>query len=124
MLDNMLTSHARMPFTGPRKIVVAMGEMMSARPRLAHDPSTLSTPSQETHVRIVHVVERFDYGGLQTVVMDLCEAQRKSGHFVEIAVREGSDHPRRRTSADGRRGGEIAAPFRVSSGPSSSPPPS
>jgi alpha-ketoglutarate-dependent taurine dioxygenase len=31
MLDNMLTSHARMPFTGPRKIVVAMGEMMNAK---------------------------------------------------------------------------------------------
>ena len=31
MLDNMLTSHARMPFTGPRKIVVAMGEMLNAR---------------------------------------------------------------------------------------------
>jgi alpha-ketoglutarate-dependent taurine dioxygenase len=31
MLDNMLTAHARMPFTGPRKIVVAMGEMMSAK---------------------------------------------------------------------------------------------
>ena len=31
MLDNMLTAHARMPFTGPRKIVVAMGEMLAAR---------------------------------------------------------------------------------------------
>jgi alpha-ketoglutarate-dependent taurine dioxygenase len=27
VLDNMLTAHARNPFTGPRKIVVAMGEM-------------------------------------------------------------------------------------------------
>jgi alpha-ketoglutarate-dependent taurine dioxygenase len=29
MLDNMLTAHARDPYEGPRKIVVAMGEMMS-----------------------------------------------------------------------------------------------
>lgn len=29
MLDNMLTAHARMPFEGARKIVVAMGEMMN-----------------------------------------------------------------------------------------------
>jgi alpha-ketoglutarate-dependent taurine dioxygenase len=29
MLDNMLVSHARDPFEGPRKIVVAMGEMLS-----------------------------------------------------------------------------------------------
>jgi alpha-ketoglutarate-dependent taurine dioxygenase len=28
MLDNMLVAHARMPFTGQRKIVVAMGEMI------------------------------------------------------------------------------------------------
>ena len=32
MLDNMLTAHARDPFEGPRKIVVAMGEMMSREP--------------------------------------------------------------------------------------------
>ncbi|MDR4461474.1 MAG: amino acid adenylation domain-containing protein [Nitrospirales bacterium] len=29
MLDNMLVAHARDPFTGPRKIVVAMGDMIS-----------------------------------------------------------------------------------------------
>jgi non-ribosomal peptide synthase protein (TIGR01720 family)/FkbM family methyltransferase len=29
MLDNMLTAHARKPFSGPRKIVVAMGEMIA-----------------------------------------------------------------------------------------------
>ena len=29
MLDNMLTAHARDPYEGPRKIVVAMGEMTS-----------------------------------------------------------------------------------------------
>jgi len=29
MLDNMLVAHARSPFTGPRKIVVAMGEMIN-----------------------------------------------------------------------------------------------
>jgi alpha-ketoglutarate-dependent taurine dioxygenase len=28
MLDNMLVAHARLPFVGPRKIVVAMGEMI------------------------------------------------------------------------------------------------
>ncbi|WP_437589099.1 amino acid adenylation domain-containing protein [Sorangium sp. So ce1000] len=30
LLDNMLVAHARDPFSGPRKIVVAMGEMMAA----------------------------------------------------------------------------------------------
>jgi hypothetical protein len=29
LLDNMLTAHGRNPFTGERKIVVAMGEMIS-----------------------------------------------------------------------------------------------
>ena len=28
ILDNMLTSHARMPYSGPRRIAVAMGEIM------------------------------------------------------------------------------------------------
>ena len=31
MLDNMLTAHARNPYMGPRKIMVAMGEMITAR---------------------------------------------------------------------------------------------
>ncbi len=31
MLDNMLVAHARFPFVGPRKIVVAMGEMINQR---------------------------------------------------------------------------------------------
>ncbi|CUS39185.1 non-ribosomal peptide synthetase [Candidatus Nitrospira nitrificans] len=31
MLDNMLVAHARLPFVGPRKIVVAMGEMVNQR---------------------------------------------------------------------------------------------
>jgi hypothetical protein len=31
MLDNMLSAHARKPFVGPRKIVVAMGEMFTAK---------------------------------------------------------------------------------------------
>ncbi|MFO0763110.1 MAG: TauD/TfdA family dioxygenase [Byssovorax sp.] len=31
MLDNMLISHARKPFTGARKIVVAMGEMVEGK---------------------------------------------------------------------------------------------
>lgn len=30
MVDNMLTAHARMPFVGPRKIVVSMGEMIDS----------------------------------------------------------------------------------------------
>lgn len=30
MLDNMLSAHARNPFTGPRKILVTMGEMFAA----------------------------------------------------------------------------------------------
>jgi amino acid adenylation domain-containing protein len=30
MLDNMLTAHGRNPYTGPRKIMVAMGEMIQA----------------------------------------------------------------------------------------------
>jgi hypothetical protein len=29
LLDNMLVAHARNPYSGPRKIVVAMGDMMS-----------------------------------------------------------------------------------------------
>jgi hypothetical protein len=29
LLDNMLVAHGRDPFTGPRKIVVAMGEMVT-----------------------------------------------------------------------------------------------
>jgi alpha-ketoglutarate-dependent taurine dioxygenase len=29
VLDNMLVAHARRPFTGPRKVVVALGDMMS-----------------------------------------------------------------------------------------------
>jgi hypothetical protein len=28
MLDNMLCAHARNPYTGPRKIVVAMGQIV------------------------------------------------------------------------------------------------
>jgi hypothetical protein len=29
MVDNMLTAHGRYPYVGPRKILVAMGEMIS-----------------------------------------------------------------------------------------------
>jgi hypothetical protein len=29
-LDNMLTAHGRFPYVGPRKIVVAMGEMINS----------------------------------------------------------------------------------------------
>ena len=32
MLDNMLTSHGRMPFEGPRKILVAMAEVVEGSP--------------------------------------------------------------------------------------------
>jgi hypothetical protein len=31
MVDNMLVAHGRLPFVGPRKVVVAMGEMMSQK---------------------------------------------------------------------------------------------
>ena len=31
MLDNMLAAHARTPFSGPRKVVVAMAEPYSAK---------------------------------------------------------------------------------------------
>jgi glycosyltransferase involved in cell wall biosynthesis len=45
-------------------------------------------------VRIVHFVDRLTFGGLQTVVMDLCEAQRRQGHSVELALRnEGTNNP-------------------------------
>jgi glutamate-1-semialdehyde aminotransferase/alpha-ketoglutarate-dependent taurine dioxygenase len=37
MLDNMLTAHARAPFTPPRQIVVAMSEPASARDQAARD---------------------------------------------------------------------------------------
>ncbi|HET7863545.1 MAG TPA: TauD/TfdA family dioxygenase [Burkholderiaceae bacterium] len=39
MLDNMLAAHARDPYEGPRKIVVAMGRMMSRSelPPISHD---------------------------------------------------------------------------------------
>ena len=30
MLDNMLSAHGRNPYTGPRKILVTMGEMFAA----------------------------------------------------------------------------------------------
>ncbi|MHA7685169.1 condensation domain-containing protein [Cupriavidus sp. PET2-C1] len=42
MLDNMLAAHARDPFEGPRKIVVAMGDMFERRdlPALAGRPAT------------------------------------------------------------------------------------
>lgn len=35
-LDNMLVSHARLPYTGPRKIVVAMGDLLDQKDFLAH----------------------------------------------------------------------------------------
>ena len=63
-------------------------------------------------MRILHFVDRLTFGGLQTVVMDLCEAQRKNGDFVEIALRdEGTNNP----GAIGRMaaaGVEIAKPYR------------
>jgi alpha-ketoglutarate-dependent taurine dioxygenase len=34
-LDNMLTAHARDPYVGPRKIVVALGDMVNGNPALA-----------------------------------------------------------------------------------------
>ena len=40
LLDNMLAAHARDPFEGPRKIVVAMGEMIERRDLETVAPST------------------------------------------------------------------------------------
>lgn len=40
LLDNMLAAHARDPFEGPRKIVVAMGEMIERRDLETVTPST------------------------------------------------------------------------------------
>ncbi|MNJ78479.1 Taurine catabolism dioxygenase TauD, TfdA family [compost metagenome] len=39
LLDNMLAAHARDPFEGPRKIVVAMGEMVERRSLEAAQPA-------------------------------------------------------------------------------------
>lgn len=44
MLDNMLAAHARDPYEGPRKIVVAMGDMFD-RAQLEGQP--LAVPPQE-----------------------------------------------------------------------------
>jgi glycosyltransferase involved in cell wall biosynthesis len=63
-------------------------------------------------VRILHFVDRWTFGGLQTVVMELCEAQRRSGQSVEIAVREdGTNNP---TSLErmAAAGVEVTWPFR------------
>lgn len=35
-IDNMLVSHARLPYTGPRKIVVAMGDIIDQRDLYVH----------------------------------------------------------------------------------------
>src|SRR5579859_7268178 len=47
LLDNMLTSHARDPFVGPRRIVVAMGQMIS-RPELEARVGTYLQPHPPT----------------------------------------------------------------------------
>ncbi len=41
MVDNMLTAHGRFPFKGPRKVIVAMGEMVQATdvPEVRLDPA-------------------------------------------------------------------------------------
>ncbi len=51
MLDNMLAAHARDPFEGPRKIVVAMGAMFD-RAALAEerDESQSSAPTPKINV--------------------------------------------------------------------------
>ncbi|MGZ3457006.1 MAG: TauD/TfdA family dioxygenase, partial [Archangium sp.] len=38
VLDNMLVAHARRPFVGPRKVVVALGSMMSAEQLVSSSP--------------------------------------------------------------------------------------
>ena len=45
MLDNMLVAHARLPFTGARKIVVAMGEMIDDGSGVARASITASFPN-------------------------------------------------------------------------------
>ena len=46
MLDNMIAAHARDPYEGPRKIVVAMGDMYD-RARLQHERAALTQTSLE-----------------------------------------------------------------------------
>jgi hypothetical protein len=41
-LDNMLTVHARDPFVGERKIVVAMGQMISSKQLDAMMPAAVT----------------------------------------------------------------------------------
>ncbi|MNG41197.1 Taurine catabolism dioxygenase TauD, TfdA family [compost metagenome] len=51
LLDNMLAAHARDPFEGPRKIVVAMGEMVERRSLKAVQPAPgPATLEQEAQV--------------------------------------------------------------------------
>jgi glycosyltransferase involved in cell wall biosynthesis len=63
-------------------------------------------------VRIVHFVDRLTFGGLQTVVMDLCEAQRKNGHSVEIALRDERTNNPGAIQRMAAAGVEIAKPYR------------
>jgi len=55
MLDNMLAAHARDPYQGPRKIVVAMGDMFerSDLPALDAGPAT----AQHTSTTLAATVE-------------------------------------------------------------------
>ena len=62
-------------------------------------------------MRIVHFVDRMTFGGLQTVVMDLSEAQRKNGHFVEIAVRKDENNNPGGLVRMAAIGVEVAKPF-------------
>jgi len=47
MLDNMIAAHARDPYEGPRKIVVAMGDMYD-RARLQQERAALAQAPLET----------------------------------------------------------------------------
>nr|WP_236044168.1 non-ribosomal peptide synthetase [Pseudomonas arcuscaelestis] len=47
LLDNMLAAHARDPFEGPRKIVVAMGEMVERRSLEAAQPALRAENSEQ-----------------------------------------------------------------------------
>ncbi|MEE1866823.1 amino acid adenylation domain-containing protein [Pseudomonas auratipiscis] len=47
LLDNMLAAHARDPFEGPRKIVVAMGEMVERRSLEAAQPALRPVNSEQ-----------------------------------------------------------------------------
>jgi glycosyltransferase involved in cell wall biosynthesis len=63
-------------------------------------------------VRIVHFLDRLTFGGLQTVVMDLAEAQRQAGHSVELALRNPKSNNPAAAERMAAAGVRLATPFR------------